>query len=1232
MKKLYLLLLTLSIVHLSVLAGNVSEAEALQKAQQFLKGKSFQQKRLNRAPSTNQEQSFYVFNAEEQNGFVIVSADDRTLPILGYSDKGSFDLSKLPLNAQHWLEGYAEQIRALGDAPVEYVSRRALGAPIEPLLTSHWDQRSPYNNRCPMDTEWETNSVTGCVATAMAQVMYYYKYPQQEVAAMPQYGLPAITFNWDVMKDEYMDGEGGESAYAVADLMLYCGRAVNMAYSAEKSSARVNASDMINTFYFSQSARDVSRSAYTSEEWDLLIYNELKEKRPVLYSGFSADAGHEFIIDGYDKDGYFHVNWGWGGFADAYFALSILYPNDLGTGGGSSVNGFTMNQEAIIGLQPDHGESPAPPIVHFDFNGIGTIQYERTSSEEDFDMTFAANLFNFDNAEFPVEIAFALYNNEERVYWQETGGTTTVTGNGYYTPVQANGSFGKNITNGTYIQRIYYHTPYTAEWQLCSNYENVAALWTIKDNTLTRSIIGPVPSPESIQINSVELEGTLKQWRTMTAVINWTNKGYLNETTFYVFIDGIQKEYAASYVLPGQTGEFPLNFFLSSVGNINVEIATDPERSNVVWSKSLTVESSLKPQITATLDIEGMKNSTIEETTLNVEVTFKNEGKEPYNDKVGIYLDQPDEEDAVMIESTPRNISLAVGEEKKMTFHFAGLIAEKDYYLSAYHYVYKETGHFKTSAGGGTWVTVGVKMAMDMSVNITNLNGDNKIKGNTAKLEIKAKNACPCNYYDNIYVDTEYLGDDNEYHFVKTNEVFLNLGIGTERSVDCDISGLQAGKTYRFVIYILNQKNERIKSYTTEGYTVKAAYPAIELRCDFDVTNADIERNVQGTVIKADMTIWNNSNYEYDDIIYMHVTKVDSWGEPIQTVKEMDFPLKLAANSHITISHVVEGLEIGSHYMFYASYYPSYNSERGSGMLQSASYTMIEESLDISLRCYLDITNANNYGFVEGNVVKADMLIRNICNNDFDDKVYVDVMEVGDNGNAIKKVKSQEFTLQLAAGAETTVKHEIHELEVGKMYMFIASYYPSENAETKKELVRSGKITMVRESTAVDLDCFDFSVTNADTERNVKDNFIETYMHIYNASSNAFDDKIYMDAIEVDEAGEPINTAKQQNFELKLAAGKSAYVTRKIEGLEVGKRYIITVSFYPTTHSELVETMYQSDIYTIVNSGTEINQIMSDENSDAMIFTIDGKRVNKLQKNLNIIRMKDGTTRKVMKK
>lgn len=361
-------------------AENVTTEQARNEALDFLMSQKTISGKPRRAPGTMPQltlqgkvSGLYVFNVDTDGGFVIVSNDDRTIPILGFSDSGSFDPASMPDNMRAWLQGYADEIAWLqqnnGTAKSNVSKgRRKVGShsttAITPLCTSTWNQGAPYNNLCPK-YDGTTRSATGCVATAMAQVMYYHKWPTSATASIPGYttgsyslsvsSLSATTFSWSSMKDRYTNTERGPSATAVAKLMQYCGASVQMDYGPESGSYTYMVAMALKTYFdYNSTTQFVSRSYYTYAKWTDLIYHELAHARPVVYGGQSSGGGHEFVCDGYkyenDTD-FFHINWGWGGKSNNYFVLSALDPDQQGIGGSSSTDGFHYGQNAVIGIQ-----------------------------------------------------------------------------------------------------------------------------------------------------------------------------------------------------------------------------------------------------------------------------------------------------------------------------------------------------------------------------------------------------------------------------------------------------------------------------------------------------------------------------------------------------------------------------------------------------------------------------------------------------------------------------------------------------------------------------------------------------------------------------------------------------------------------------------------------------------------------------------------------------------------
>ena len=371
-------------------AEEVSLQEALEKARLFvtqqegLNGgfrRSGQQAEMRQA--SMELEGLFGFNLEG-GGYVIVSGDDRTIPVLGYSTTGTLDWNRMPENMKGWLKDYAKRIAALGNLkakdgnPIGWSgqSRRAPKAAIATLMTTKWNQMEPYYNMCPIyEGEGENKGkrcVTGCTCTATAQVMAYHKWPKEACKEIPEFKLELwdgdvktgyqtlekldpVVFQWDNMLGEYhQDGKligTKEQQDAVAQLMRYAGQAMKMGYSPEESGTNpFMAADALKKYFgYDQGLKDVNRIHYGIAEWEDLIYAELAAQRPVVYGG----GAHTFVVDGYNGQGLYHVNWGWGGDSDNYFSLSMLNPGSWdGTGAGTSGVDYSTPQDAIIGMKP----------------------------------------------------------------------------------------------------------------------------------------------------------------------------------------------------------------------------------------------------------------------------------------------------------------------------------------------------------------------------------------------------------------------------------------------------------------------------------------------------------------------------------------------------------------------------------------------------------------------------------------------------------------------------------------------------------------------------------------------------------------------------------------------------------------------------------------------------------------------------------------------------------------
>ena len=350
---------------------------------------------------TGDEVQFYVFNNGGSNGFVVVGGDERVPQVLGFSNDGVFDYEIIPDNMKWWLSQYKAQIHnaIASGAPAAQFRHRVLGTvpDVTPLLTSTWNQDAPYNSLLPSlgaGFTGEKALATGCVATAMAQVMNYYGYPDSGIGGNSFTGINDLTFeadfgstnyDWTYMLDNYSGGESDRCRQAVGTLMYHCGVAVNMKYGqfttgGSTADTRNATIAMVKYFGYDRGIHVQMRDYMTDDDWEQYVYEELAGNRPVIYSGVSVvsgdEGGHAFVCDGYrNSDGMFHINWGWGGFCDGYFLLTgsgALKPGGSGAGGAGTTAEYTVDQFIVAGIQPDAGNPVKEHIVANMFDVLST--------------------------------------------------------------------------------------------------------------------------------------------------------------------------------------------------------------------------------------------------------------------------------------------------------------------------------------------------------------------------------------------------------------------------------------------------------------------------------------------------------------------------------------------------------------------------------------------------------------------------------------------------------------------------------------------------------------------------------------------------------------------------------------------------------------------------------------------------------------------------------------------
>lgn len=621
MKKTLLFLIVYLTTMLGVNAAPIGRQQAQAIARDFMAERGIHVGKLRSSAEkiakvkTDGTQPFYVFNNGQNEGFVIVSGDDKAPAVLGYSYTGTFEETDVPENITAWLNNYTKQMETLGNdshgaSRVRKAAMQKSRISISPLVMTHWNQYAPYFNITP--TVGSTQCLTGCVATAFAQVMKYHEWPKTATTVVPGYywrgsqldDLPAITFDWDNMLYDYQGGRNASEGCndnevnqtAVAQLMKYCGYSVQANYGTGSTGASsyMIPSALKNYFGYNGPIESVDRSSYSTSDWEELIYNELYEGRPVIYSGStSTGAGHAFICDGYGEDGFFHINWGWGGMSDGYYLLSILEPDEQGAGGSNS--GYNYSQSIIVGIQPEATEGitatgPCLKILNFqlrDYNADYVSRYGpqyfgvgyQLQGLMDGDHQLNAQLLQngevvyegslLDNDPWGIDLGVGSYNPNLIVY-----------------PF----FYQKRIADGTYEVRLVCRMKEEGkeyEWVPCAGSEYYHNEVTISGNSViyNNSTLSP-----HVVCNSFTTSPTLFVNNKTSGVASLTNEGYVNyQGEIYLWINGTIASKDIAFIDADNTINMSFAFTPTATGDLPVKITTDRSGENVIYEGAITV-------------------------------------------------------------------------------------------------------------------------------------------------------------------------------------------------------------------------------------------------------------------------------------------------------------------------------------------------------------------------------------------------------------------------------------------------------------------------------------------------------------------------------------------------------------------------------------------------------------------------------------------------------------------
>ena len=639
--------------------------------------------------------AFYVFNSD--CSFVIISADDRTPAVLGYSENGVYDKNNVPDGLKAMLGWLQSSVRnytptTRGEVPTHDA--------IKPLLTTKWNQHSPYNLFCPYDEVNDAPSVTGCVATAMAQIMKYHEWPS--------------AYDWSLMKDEYDSGDESAAAQEVAKVMKDAGESVYMKYSANGSFANADgiSEAFRNTFGYSISTELVSRAYFTAQEWDELIYSNLENKMPVYYGGTAIDiddskgylqgveAGHGFVVDGYDGKGLYHVNWGWGGLSDGFFLLSLLDPDNQGAGGTSGSEGYTIRASAVVGIKPVKPTEKAVTTRRLRASSFSVVDGQttlsRSSTSEDFpSFKTKIGIGNFitgsEDGTFDVGLLLCK-GNELLSLLDSKSSTDFPKDKGFLFNLES--KIGKGLSNGTYQLRAVCRESGKEDWVFCQLATSCYVEAVVNDLSLTLAVRGiDNDGVAKFTANSKEISSNPCERRPITFKLNLTDLNKESNSPIYLWgnedpMNTVLLAGIGSNLDPGETGDVEIHYTPQRSGDFTFYIsgsATDYTESLVeTFEVNVAARVPYDLVVDVALDVKDADSENkVAGTALEGVAKIKNNSSEAYQDPVRIWLlkENPSTGEFNSVTRVVRSADIPVGETAEVPFEFYDLKTDVNYAL-----------------------------------------------------------------------------------------------------------------------------------------------------------------------------------------------------------------------------------------------------------------------------------------------------------------------------------------------------------------------------------------------------------------------------------------------------------------------------------------------------------------------------------------------------------------------
>jgi len=737
-KKLFLSLALLLAAALQVMAKPVTQDIAFLQAKFFLQEKGVfvddDMLSIIEGPKVNEETvAYYVVNNGNDGGFVIISGDDRGKAILGYSESGHYSLNSPNEQMQYILKRYAQEMIYLDEH--HYVGKEDMGpartqtpthTAVQPMTTTKWGQREPFYNSTPLNGD--SHTMAGCLPVAVSQIIYYYRdrMPSKLQVDIPGYSSGGYTlktvkkgtaFNWNNMFDEYNATQTSAQKTNVANFVLYVGTALKSTYGLSVTKATVDyVGKRLKEYFGFSEGTFITRTDYTYGQWKRILINELEQGRPVLYSAaLDASNAHSFVIDGYDGDDLFHINWGWYGMDNGYYSLSVLNHldregNDAGVIEGMS---YIYRSKAFIGLQPLNGYNSVDNNTK-----LNALNNSLTNSSGTYTLKVTYTNKTANSKTYTCGIGYVDGDKNIQVFKEWSKGETTIgseqtTGVVSYT-ISGSDFAAKKLT----AKKTYKLYPISkvkgGDWELCDQHVS-STTYVNCDYQSSSSMTATLKKAEPfVSVSNFEFPGAKTKGAKQYVKVTLVNNGDDFYGNVYLFVSttaskGSYSSYFPTFVPAGETVTLYLTFTPKYAKTYNIWVCSASSGSSELGKTTVTIKdgSYSRKLVSGGLTVNNCTDKKVLGTTFAGTLKVKNSAAATYAGIVKVQLCwlHPTKKKWISLDaSSVKFMEIPSGETDNINFKFEGLNPNVQYGLFYFY------GEDNTLWSSSSYVT-GYKMS-----------------------------------------------------------------------------------------------------------------------------------------------------------------------------------------------------------------------------------------------------------------------------------------------------------------------------------------------------------------------------------------------------------------------------------------------------------------------------------------------------------------------------------------